>query len=76
MIQVIVEDQIGVIANISMALADMRVSITQIYTQTLKNGAVAINLHVGCKSTSHFESIMSRLRSVKSVISVSRGFSN
>ncbi len=76
MIQILVEDQIGVIANISMALADMRVSITQIYTQTLKNGAVAINLHVGCKSTSHFESIMSRLRSVKSVISVSRGFTN
>ncbi len=76
MIQIMVEDEIGVIANISMALADMRVSITQIYTQTLKNGSVAINLHVGCRSTSHFESIMSRLRSVKSVISVSRGFIN
>jgi len=76
MIQIMVEDQIGVLSNISMALADMRVSITQIYTQTMKNGTVAINLHVGCKNTSHFESIMSRLRSVKSVISVTRGFIN
>jgi (p)ppGpp synthase/HD superfamily hydrolase len=59
-----------------MALADMRVSITAINTQTLKSGAVAINLSIGCRNTSHFESIVSRLRSLKSVISVSRGFSN
>ena len=73
-LQVIVEDRIGVIASISVALADMKVSISQINTQTLKNGTVAINIHVACKSTSHFDSIMSRLRSVPCVLTVSRGF--
>ena len=75
-LQIITEDGIGVIASISMALADMRVSISSINTQTLKNGTVAINLSIGCRNTSHFESIVSRLRSVKSVISVTRGFAN
>ncbi len=75
MIQIITEDGIGIIAAISMALADMRVSITSINTQALKNGTVAINLYIGCRNTSHFDSIVSRLRSIKSVISVSRGFS-
>ena len=75
-IQLITEDGIGVIASISMALAEMHVSISSINTQTLKSGDVAINISIGCRNTSHFESIVSRLRSLKSVISVSRGFSN
>ena len=74
MLQLICSDEIGVIASISMALADMRVSITQIATQKLKSGDVAINIHIGCKSTSHYDSIVSRLRSIPSVISVARGF--
>ena len=75
-IQLITEDGIGIIASISMALADMRVSISSINTQTLKNGTVAINISIGCRNTSHFESIVSRLRSIKSVINVTRGFAN
>ena len=76
MLQIIAEDNIGVMASISVTLADMKVSITQIYTQALKTGAIAINLHIGCRSTSHFEAIMTRLRSLKSIVSVSRGFTN
>ena len=72
---VVAEDKIGVLAGISVALADMRVSITQINTQVMKNGDISINLVVGCKSTSHYQSIVSRLRSVPSVLSVTRGFS-
>ena len=75
-LQIITEDGIGVIAAISMALADMRVSISSINTQTLKSGDVAINISIGCRNTSHVESIVSRLRSVKSVIRVTRGFAN
>ena len=75
-LQIITEDGIGVIASISMALADMRVSISSINTQTLKSGDVAINISIGCRNTSHFESIVSRLRSLKSVIHVTRGSSN
>ena len=75
-LQLITEDGIGVIASISMALADMHVSISSINTQTLKSGDVAINISIGCRNTSHFESILSRLRSLKSVIHVTRGFAN
>ena len=75
-IQLIVEDRIGVFAEISAALADMKVSISQLNTQSYKDGQVVINVHVACRSTSHFDSIVSRLRSIRSVISVSRGFSN
>ena len=74
MIQIVAEDGIGVIAAISSTLAEMKVSISQIYTTVLKNGSVAINLHIGCKNTAHFDSIVSRLRGIKSVISVTRGF--
>lgn len=75
-IQVITEDGIGIIAGISAVLLDMRVSISQINTAPLKNGDVAINLVIQCKNTSHFDSIVSRLRGVPKVISVSRGFSS
>ncbi len=76
MIQIIAEEGIGVIAGISMALADMKVSITQINTQVNKDGDKVINIVVGCKNVSHYNSIVSRLRSVNKVVSVSRGFSN
>ena len=74
-IQIEAEDQIGVIAAISMALADMKVSISQINTQMQKNGNAIINLVIGCKSTSHYAAIVSKLRSISSVLSVCRGFS-
>ncbi len=75
-IQLITEDGIGIIASISSALADMKVSISQINTQALKNGDVAIIIHVGCRNTSHYDSIVSRLKGISSVISVTRGFTN
>lgn len=75
-IQLILSDGIGVIASISMALADMKVSINSINTQLLKNGNMSVNLGIGCKNTAHYESIVSRLRQLPSVLSVSRGFSH
>ncbi len=75
-IQIVAEDAIGVLAGISMTLADMKVSISSINTQMSKNGEVAINIVVGCRSTSHYDSIVSRLRSVPKVVSVKRNFTN
>lgn len=75
-IQVVAEDGIGVIAGISMVLADMKVSISQINTVPLRNGDMAINIVVGCRNISHYDLIVSRLKNVNKVISVSRGFSN
>jgi len=75
-LQILTEDKIGVIAAISATLAEMRVSISSINTQTQKNGEVIINIIIECKSTSHCDTIVSKLRSVSSVLSVTRGFSN
>ena len=75
-IQIVAEDQIGVLATISMALADMKVSISQINTQLGKDGGVSINIVVGCRNVDHYNSIVSRLRSLPKIISVRRGFSN
>ncbi|MBR5242586.1 MAG: bifunctional (p)ppGpp synthetase/guanosine-3',5'-bis(diphosphate) 3'-pyrophosphohydrolase [Clostridia bacterium] len=72
-LQIIAQDKIGVLADISVALADMKVSITQINTQVLKNGDILINIVVWCRNTAHYESIVSRMRSVPTVISVTRG---
>ena len=76
MIQITAEDGIGVLAGISVALADMKVSISQINTQPGKDGTMPINLVVGCRNVSHYEAIVSRLRSVQKIISVRRGFMN
>ncbi|MBQ7326163.1 MAG: bifunctional (p)ppGpp synthetase/guanosine-3',5'-bis(diphosphate) 3'-pyrophosphohydrolase [Clostridia bacterium] len=76
MIQIGAEDGIGVLAGISMALADMKVSISQINTQPSKDGEMTINIVVGCRNVSHYDSIVSRLRSLPKIISVKRGFIN
>lgn len=73
-LQIVAEDGIGVFAGIATALADMKVSISQINTQSMRDGQTMINLQVGCRSTSHYQSIVSKLKTVKSVISVTRGF--
>lgn len=71
-LHLIVEDAIGVIAAVSTALAEMKVSITQINTQVQKNGNMAVSLVIGCRNTSHFEAIVSRLRQLPHVLAVSR----
>ncbi len=73
-LRIVAEDKIGVLAGITMALADMKVSISQINTQSMKDGQTMINLQIGCRSTSHYQYIVSKLKVVKNVISVTRGF--
>jgi (p)ppGpp synthase/HD superfamily hydrolase len=61
-----------VLANITTALADMKVSTHQINMQN-KGDTVLITLTIGARNTSHVSSIESRLRSLENVISVVRG---
>ncbi len=70
------EDKIGVLADISTALAEMKVSILSVNTLTSRlPGASIVHLVIACKSTSHIESIVSKLRQLDTVISVSRSLS-
>ena len=74
-LQIRVDDRIGMLADISVALADMRVDILQINVQTSSGGSL-VSLKIGCKNTDHYSSIVSRLRNIPGIYDVSRGFVN
>ncbi len=73
-LQIHAEDRISLLADISSALADMKVSITQINTKAKADTDVVLNLGIACKNIDHYESIVSRLKSINGVFTVSRGF--
>lgn len=66
------ENNMLVLASITTALADMKVSTHQINMQS-KGDTVLITLTIGARNTSHVSSIESRLRSLEYVIQVTRG---
>jgi GTP pyrophosphokinase len=66
------EDKIGVLAEVSAALAEMRVPVMTVNVAPPKNERAIIYLTVGCRDTEHYNSIVSRLRSIPTVLSVMR----
>ena len=73
MLRIVYENRIGLLAEISSILADMKVSITQLNTR-LSGDTMILNMGVGCKNIEHYDSIVSRLKTIKGVVSVTRGF--
>ncbi|MBR6918664.1 MAG: bifunctional (p)ppGpp synthetase/guanosine-3',5'-bis(diphosphate) 3'-pyrophosphohydrolase, partial [Clostridia bacterium] len=73
-LKIVYENQIGVLAEISSALADMKVSIMQINTRPIFDERMSMNMGIGCKNIDHYDSIVSRIKNIKGVISVTRGF--
>ncbi len=74
-ISIYVIDRMGLIADVTIALSEMKVQLLQI--NTVKNGADGgiINLKISCKNVDHYRSIVSRLKSIDSVVDITRGFS-
>ena len=70
-----VYDRIGIIADISVALSEMKVFILQINTVKGQTERSTVNLKISCKNVSHYHSIVARLKSLDGVIDISRGFS-
>ena len=70
-----VYDRIGIIADITGALSEMKVFILQINTLGSNSDRSTVNLKVCCKNVDHYHSIVSRLKSLDGVIDVTRGFS-
>jgi len=66
------ENHISLLAEITTALAEMKVSLLSINTQKRSATVILIHLTVGCKNTEHFNSILSRLRSIRNIESVNR----
>ena len=75
LLQLHVDNRIGMLADITTALADMRVSILQVGVVNKSDGNAIVNLKIGCKNISHYESIVSRLRGLNGVDNILRGFS-
>ncbi len=75
LLQLHADNRIGMLADITTALADMRVSILQVNVVYKNDGNAIINLKVGCKNIGHYESIVSRLRGLNGVTGILRGFS-
>lgn len=74
LIQIVSYDRIGLLADVSVALADMKVSILSVNTMKRGDEQALINLKISCKNTEHYHSIVSRLKSLKDVIDVTRGY--
>lgn len=74
-LQIFAENDILLIANITAAIADMKVTLLSINTKKRTENDIIINLTVGCKNIDHYNSILSRLRSINHVHSIVRGFS-
>ena len=70
-----VYDRIGIIADITGALSEMKVFILQINTLGGNSDKSTVNLKVCCKNVDHYRSIVARLKSLDGVIDVTRGFS-
>ena len=73
MLRIVYENRIGLLAEISSILADMRVSITQLNTR-VSGDTMILNMGVGCKNIEHYDSIVARIKTIKGVDSVTRGF--
>ncbi len=70
-INVVAHNSISIVADLTTAVAEMRVSLLSINMQTF-DSEITISLTIGCKNTNHLYQIMTRLRAIKDVESVSR----
>ncbi len=75
LLQLFTEDRVGMLADVAVALADMKVAILQVNSQKRTNGRCIISLKISCKNIDHYNSIVARLRGLNGVESVGRGFS-
>ena len=74
-INVFVYDRLGIIADISVALSEMKVFLLQINTAKSSGEKSVVNLKISCKNVDHYHSIVSKIKSIEGVIDVVRGFS-
>lgn len=73
-VQIFADKDMMLLANITNALADMKVTLHQINTQ-IKDDNYIVNLVISCRNTDHFKSIIARLSAIDKIHDVKRGFS-
>ena len=75
LVQIYAFGSLTILAEITQALADMKVLLLQINTQNKNDGKMVINLKISCKNVEHYRSIVSRLKGLRDVIDIERGYS-
>ena len=70
-IQILVTNRMSILADISIALSELRVDIVSINTKNVEDTTI-INMTISCRDIEHFNSIMTRIRGIKDVIRVTR----
>ena len=74
LLQIYAKNSMTIIAEITGILADMKVSLLQIMTKKQTEDDIIINLKIACKDMRHYNSIVSRLRGIKDVERITRGY--
>lgn len=70
-IQILVTNRMSILAEISMALSELRVDIVSINTKNVEDTTI-ISMTISCRDIEHFNSILNRIRGIKDVIRVTR----
>ncbi len=76
LLQVYAHNTFDIYAAITAVFADMRVPVHAMNSKVTGNDSMILNLTITCRNTSHVNSIISRLKKIKDVIDVTRGFSS
>ncbi|NLW73314.1 MAG: bifunctional (p)ppGpp synthetase/guanosine-3',5'-bis(diphosphate) 3'-pyrophosphohydrolase [Clostridiales bacterium] len=72
--QLYIVDRLGIIADISRVLAEIKVPILSINSQKRGSRKAIINMKISCRNITHYDMIVDRLRSIHDVEDVVRGF--
>ena len=74
LLNILVRDEIGMLAEITAALAEMHVGILSIASHSVSgsNESMLISIKIRTKNTDHYNSILSRIKKIRNVIDVTR----
>ncbi len=75
LLQIYANSSLQLFADISAVFADMKVPVHAMNSKETSGGGMLINLTITCRNTSHVSSIVERLRRIKDIVDVTRGFS-
>ncbi len=74
MLNILVHDEIGILAEISSALAELHVGILSINSHSVANNSdsMIISIKIRTKNTDHYNSIISRIKRIRNVVDITR----
>ena len=73
-VQLYVVDRLGLIAEVTSILADMKVPIISINSNSRPNSRAIITMKIVCKNIDHYNNIVDRIRGLNGIEDIVRGF--